>query len=125
VIANDVDMKRCGMLTHQTKRASSPTLLVLNHDAQHFPSLHGADDKDFRFDRVLADVPCTGEASLTLALTFALALALTLIGLSPNPGFSLPLIPHAGERCVCPQTRNRAPKKRPKESRSHGDGFLN
>ena len=39
VVANDVDMKRCGMLTHQTKRASSPTLLVLNHDAQHFPAL--------------------------------------------------------------------------------------
>ena len=28
VIANDVDMKRCNLLTHQTKRANSPCLLV-------------------------------------------------------------------------------------------------
>lgn len=33
VIANDVDMKRCNLLTHQTKRVNSPGLLVTNHEA--------------------------------------------------------------------------------------------
>ena len=32
VIANDVDMKRCNLLTHQTKRVNSPGLLVTNHE---------------------------------------------------------------------------------------------
>jgi hypothetical protein len=31
VVANDVDFKRCNLLTHQTKRVCSPCLLVTNH----------------------------------------------------------------------------------------------
>jgi 16S rRNA C967 or C1407 C5-methylase (RsmB/RsmF family) len=33
VVANDVDPKRCNLLTHQTKRMCSPALIVTNHDA--------------------------------------------------------------------------------------------
>jgi 16S rRNA methyltransferase RsmB/F len=37
VIANDVDSKRCNLLTHQTKRMCSSSLIITNHEAQNFP----------------------------------------------------------------------------------------
>lgn len=57
VVANDVDIKRCWMLAHQLRRFGAPNLLVTNHDAQAFPSV-------IQFDRVLCDVPCTGDGTL-------------------------------------------------------------
>ncbi|KAG0476257.1 hypothetical protein HPP92_013098 [Vanilla planifolia] len=38
VIANDVDVQRCNLLIHQTKRMCSANLIVTNHEAQYFPS---------------------------------------------------------------------------------------
>ncbi|GLC44395.1 hypothetical protein PLESTB_000474300 [Pleodorina starrii] len=91
VVANDADFMRCNLLTHQTKRVCSPCLLVTNHDASRFPAyLAGApaappppeaaaaaDAPDgakrppprppryqVRFDRILADVPCSGDGTL-------------------------------------------------------------
>ncbi len=71
LIANDADYKRSHMLTHQLKRLSSPNLLVTNHDATLYPALRLPDDANepdrgpyLRFDRVLADVPCTGDGTL-------------------------------------------------------------
>lgn len=57
VVANDTDIRRCWMLAHQLRRFAAPNLVVTHHDAQSFPSVHG-------FDRVLADVPCTGDGTL-------------------------------------------------------------
>lgn len=67
VIANDVDLKRCNLLTHQTKRANSPTLLVTNHEAQNFPIILGPKGEKFEFDAILCDVPCTGDATMRKA----------------------------------------------------------
>lgn len=39
VVANDSQTRRCHLLVHQVKRASSSSLLVTNHDAQMFPSV--------------------------------------------------------------------------------------
>ena len=76
VLANDADQDRCKMLIHQMKRLSSPSLLVLNHDAEKLPMLWMAAPEDtaaehkkqrpipFRFDRVLADVPCSGDGTM-------------------------------------------------------------
>jgi len=97
VIANDVEEKRCYMLTHQTKRLSSPCCVITNHSAQSFPSIQmnirdeptttptttdttstGTPSTDggstggepakttrpLRFDRVLCDVPCSGDGTL-------------------------------------------------------------
>jgi len=69
VIANDSDYKRSHMLTHQLKRLSSPNLVVTNHDATMYPSLRlpTGDPKVRRFlkfDRILADVPCSGDGTL-------------------------------------------------------------
>ncbi|KAF9934036.1 hypothetical protein FBU30_003546 [Linnemannia zychae] len=69
ILANDADYRRSHMLIHQTKRLQSPCLMVTNHDASLMPSLKLAPNKSgevvpFEFDRVLADVPCSGDATL-------------------------------------------------------------
>eukprot|EP00955_Chlamydomonas_euryale_P068452 360121-Chlamydomonas_euryale.AAC.30 len=71
VVANDADFKRCNLLTHQTKRVCSPCLLVTNHSAEQFPEVRtlgeaGA-EVPLRFDRVLADVPCSGDGTMRKA----------------------------------------------------------
>lgn len=72
VVANDNDVQRCHLLIHQTKRMSSPSIMVTNHDAQNFPLLRqrgrgGAVDEGLMFDRILCDVPCSGDGTLRKA----------------------------------------------------------
>ncbi|GAQ87913.1 S-adenosyl-L-methionine-dependent methyltransferases superfamily protein [Klebsormidium nitens] len=72
VVANDNDVQRCHLLIHQTKRMSSPSIMVTNHDAQNFPLLRrrgrgGAGDDGLMFDRILCDVPCSGDGTLRKA----------------------------------------------------------
>ena len=61
VVANDVEWKRANMLSHQVQRLSSPANIVCNMDATHFPSI-------IQFDKVLCDVPCTGDGTIRKAL---------------------------------------------------------
>ncbi|KFY66598.1 hypothetical protein V497_00825 [Pseudogymnoascus sp. VKM F-4516 (FW-969)] len=70
LIANDSDYKRSHMLIHQLKRLSSPNLIVTNHDATIFPSIKlpptkedPATNRYLKFDRILADVPCSGDGT--------------------------------------------------------------
>ena len=68
LIANDVDYKRAHMLVHQMKRLNSPNIIVTNHDATIFPSIklpsaQGGPNKYLKFDRILADVPCSGDGT--------------------------------------------------------------
>lgn len=39
VVANDTDMKRAYMLTHQARRLNSPSLFITSNDARFFPNL--------------------------------------------------------------------------------------
>lgn len=87
MVANDVDEKRCYMLVHQIKRLTSPCGLVTNYPAQSFPRIPltseaGTDgvgsshfhprspksilagERHLEFDRILADVPCSGDGTL-------------------------------------------------------------
>lgn len=69
LIANDMDYKRSHLLIHQLKRLSSPNMIVTNHDATLFPSLklpsEDAKKQNYlKFDRILADVPCSGDGTL-------------------------------------------------------------
>lgn len=69
VVANDADAKRSHMLVHQLKRLNSANLIVVNHDAQFFPRIKAhpgqTNKKDIlRFDRVLCDVPCSGDGTM-------------------------------------------------------------
>ena len=67
VVANDVDIKRCNLLTHQTKRVNSPGLLVTNHEAQNFPEIKSMGGRTFPFDSILCDVPCSGDGTMRKA----------------------------------------------------------
>ncbi|KAM0810740.1 putative SAM-dependent MTase RsmB/NOP-type domain-containing protein [Seiridium cardinale] len=69
LIANDAEYKRCHMLVHQLKRLSSPNILVTNHDATLFPAIRIKDPENpkqqyLKFDRILADVPCSGDGTM-------------------------------------------------------------
>lgn len=64
VVANDMDNKRCYMLVHQVKRLHSPCLLITNHDAGAMPNIKLASGKCLEFDRILCDVPCSGDGTL-------------------------------------------------------------
>lgn len=68
LIANDTDYKRAGMLVHQVKRLNFPNLIVTQHDASIFPSIEfpsnaGEKRQYLKFDRVLCDVPCSGDGT--------------------------------------------------------------
>jgi multisite-specific tRNA:(cytosine-C5)-methyltransferase len=68
LVANDREYKRAQMLVHQVKRLNSPNIIVTNHDATQFPSIRipgeGDAAKYMKFDRILADVPCSGDGTV-------------------------------------------------------------
>jgi len=69
VIANDSDYDRSYTLVRQCKRLCSPAFMVTNHEAQFFPLIYTIDkEKEMEvpllFDRILADVPCSGDGTL-------------------------------------------------------------
>lgn len=64
VIANDADHKRACMLVHQAKRLQTPCLIVTNHPAQEFPKILLENEKVLQFDRILCDVPCSGDGTV-------------------------------------------------------------
>lgn len=67
LIANDSDYRRAQMLVHQVKRLNSPNMIVTCHDASQYPSIRIPSDsqvpKYLKFDRILADVPCSGDGT--------------------------------------------------------------
>eukprot|EP00890_Picochlorum_soloecismus_P002090 jgi/Picsp_1/2882/NSC_01107-R1_protein len=67
VIANDADVMRCSMLTHQAQRMRSPSIIITNHEAQNFPAIvdsnPDSDDSKVMYDRILCDVPCSGDGT--------------------------------------------------------------
>lgn len=64
VVANDVDNNRCYMLVHQAKRLNSPCFVVTNHDSSVMPQFVDQQNVDLKFDRILCDVPCSGDGTL-------------------------------------------------------------
>ena len=58
VVANDVDTNRAYMLIHQLHRSNTSSMVVVNHQAQNFPRI------DFEFDKILCDVPCSGDGAI-------------------------------------------------------------
>lgn len=69
LIANDSDAKRCHMLVHQSlNRIGSPNCMITNLDASAIPSIKipnpaNGQTKALYFDRILCDVPCSGDGT--------------------------------------------------------------
>lgn len=74
VVANDSNIARCYLLTHQVHRLASPAVIITNYDASTFPSLSLQEQKPkdsspqksqiLQFDRILCDVPCSGDGTI-------------------------------------------------------------
>ena len=68
VVANDADPKRAYMLVNQLRRMNNPAVFVTSCDGQYFPVLDSKSDRgterEGSFDRVLADVPCSGDGTV-------------------------------------------------------------
>ncbi|CAF0718983.1 unnamed protein product [Brachionus calyciflorus] len=67
VVANDLENKRCYLLMHQLKRLESPNFMIINHDSSSLPNfridLNENLNKNVMYDRILADVPCSGDGT--------------------------------------------------------------
>lgn len=61
VVANDVNVKRAHLLSHQVSKQSFPGSAVVSLDASALPR---ASSPGALFSRVLADVPCSGDGTL-------------------------------------------------------------
>jgi 16S rRNA C967 or C1407 C5-methylase (RsmB/RsmF family) len=61
VMANDASLDRAISLNHrlQSVNVASPATIITSLDARWWPNLRG-----LRFDRVLCDVPCSGDGTL-------------------------------------------------------------
>ena len=66
VVANDPDIDRAYMLVHQCRRINSPLLLITTHRGEKFPLVNNSPEPDGAafFDRVLCDVPCSGDGTM-------------------------------------------------------------
>jgi len=68
VVANDADPKRAYMLVTQLRRMNNPSVFVTSCDGQFFPILESKSvkgtEKEGMFDRVLCDVPCSGDGTI-------------------------------------------------------------
>ena len=58
VVANDSDAKRCHNLVHQLQRIGIQNVIITCQNAAKF------EFADYQFDRVLCDVPCTGDGTI-------------------------------------------------------------
>mmetsp|Transcript_6000 Transcript_6000/g.8737 ORF Transcript_6000/g.8737 Transcript_6000/m.8737 type:complete len:834 (-) Transcript_6000:439-2940(-) len=71
VVANDSDAKRAYMLVHQLRRLNTPAAFITSVDGQFWPVLvkesAGSTPEECAqeglFDRVLCDVPCSGDGT--------------------------------------------------------------
>ncbi|KAF9004637.1 S-adenosyl-L-methionine-dependent methyltransferase [Cyathus striatus] len=72
VLANDNDNKRTHLLIHQSARLPSPAFMVTNLDASNYPAIKfpvptkggGTRIGHLAFDRILCDVPCSGDGTM-------------------------------------------------------------
>lgn len=56
LVCNEIDCNRAYMLAHQIKRYNCNFCIITKKDARFF--------SDIEFDKVLIDVPCTGDGAI-------------------------------------------------------------
>jgi len=57
VVANELDSKRANMLAFQTLKMTQNYAMIINQDVTTLPD-------NIKFDRVLCDVPCSGDGTV-------------------------------------------------------------
>jgi 16S rRNA C967 or C1407 C5-methylase (RsmB/RsmF family) len=62
ILANDNNPKRAYMMCFQLKRLNTAGMMIISHDAQHFPTIIKSNGEKFLFDKILCDVPCSSDA---------------------------------------------------------------
>ncbi|KZV87731.1 S-adenosyl-L-methionine-dependent methyltransferase [Exidia glandulosa HHB12029] len=63
IVANDSNHKRAQLLVHQLARLPTPALMVTNLDASIMPNLLDPQRRPIHYDRILCDVPCSGDGT--------------------------------------------------------------
>lgn len=56
-MANEMDSMRANMLAYQTLKLNVHNIVVINNDGTKIP-------EKYSFDRVLCDVPCSGDGTI-------------------------------------------------------------
>ena len=64
IVANDTSFSRCQLLHHNIKRLNISNYLITQLSAEEFPINFLNKEELIKFDRVLCDVPCSGDAVL-------------------------------------------------------------
>ena len=64
VIANEYDPSRCDKLCFNVGTVQSPCLMTVNHEGGNFPDMYLAEQKLLKFDRIVCDVPCSGDGTI-------------------------------------------------------------
>eukprot|EP00745_Piridium_sociabile_P004313 TRINITY_DN125511_c0_g1_i1.p1 TRINITY_DN125511_c0_g1~~TRINITY_DN125511_c0_g1_i1.p1 ORF type:complete len:242 (+),score=12.77 TRINITY_DN125511_c0_g1_i1:58-726(+) len=91
VVANDSNEKRAQLMMHRLATLEMPQLVVTIHKAEFFPDVHAAkDNRRFQYDRVLCDVPCSGDGTLRKAPSGWSKWNVNLHG--PLPGLQLKIL---------------------------------
>lgn len=63
-IANDCNVNRCNILRSNIKQLCNSSVLITNQDSRCFPTIYGDDKKEVFFDKILCDVPCSGDGTI-------------------------------------------------------------
>lgn len=64
LVANDANAKRCDILGSNIKQMNNPNVIITNHDSRRFPTVYRKDNTKLRFDKILCDVPCSGDGTI-------------------------------------------------------------
>jgi len=71
VVANDMDLQRCWLLTARLRSIgnAAANAVVTCHSAHRMPNVATTDDEEERYpegpyDRIICDVPCSGDGTL-------------------------------------------------------------
>jgi multisite-specific tRNA:(cytosine-C5)-methyltransferase len=62
IVANDNNPRRAHMMCFQLKRLNTTGMMIISHDAQHYPTIIKENGEKFLFDKILCDVPCSSDA---------------------------------------------------------------
>lgn len=64
LVSNDCNRKRVDILKTHINNFNNPGVIITNHDSKIFPNLKVNKDEFLKYDRILCDVPCSGDGTI-------------------------------------------------------------